>query len=233
MAENENVLKPENIAEQPVEEQPVVSEAVELPAETAVKQPTPPKGKKGGAVKEWFRKQIVALKRKPQNITLLFLAVTTIYFMLALFKISQAIYEVYSQEGVETTIGIFIFVTTLLSLLVLVSFLNSFPKRKKPNIFFIVLVFLMIGAMIACDIVYYVQMTDILSLPKLQGAVETIAKVNIGQTYIIVHVALLGVSAVVFALLPVYAKLINKINTKVELESATENMRGAIDIQED
>ncbi len=234
MAENENVLKPENIAEQPMEEQPVASEAVDLPAEAAVKQPTPPKGKSAkGDVKEWFRKKIVALKRKPQNITLLFLAVTTVYFMLALFKISQAVYEVYSQEGVETTIGICIFVTTLLSLLVLVSFLNSFPKRKKPNIFFIVLVFLMIGAMIACDIVYYVQMTDILNLPKLQGAVETIAKVNIGQTYIIVHVVLLGVSAVMFALLPVYAKLINKINTKVELESASENMHGAIDIQED
>ena len=44
---------------------------------------------------------------------------------------------------------------------------------------------------------------------------------------------LLGVSAVVFALLPVYKRLINKINTKVQLESATENMQGSIDIQED
>ena len=236
MAENENVLKPENIAEQPVEEQPVVSEAVELPAETAVKQPTPPKGKKGGAVKEWFRKKTVALKRKPQNIALVFLAITTIYFMLALYKISQAVYEVYTLEGFESTIGICIFVTTLLSLLVLVSFLNSFPKRKKPNIFFIVLVFLMIGAMIACDIVYYVQMNGALDIlvERLGNLDNAMAKAILpGQTYIIVHVALLGVSAVVFALLPVYAKLINKINTKVELESATENMRGAIDIQED
>ncbi|MDE7167441.1 MAG: hypothetical protein K2O28_01170 [Clostridia bacterium] len=229
MAENENVLKPDEVAEEPVK--------ADTPVEVNDGQPAPKqpsKGKKPSkGAKEWFRKKIVALKRKPQNIALLFLAVSTIYFMLSLFKISQAIYEVYTQEGVETSIGICIFVTTLLSLLVLVSFLNSFPKRKKPNIFFIVLVFLMIGAMIACDIVFYVQMSDILALPALQGATDTIAKVTTGQLYVIVHVALVGVSAVVFALLPAYRLLINKINTQVELESATENMHGAIDIQED
>ena len=155
------------------------------------------------------------------------------HFGLSLFKISIAINEIYTQEGVKSTIGICIFVTTLLSLLVLVSFLNSFPKRKKPNIFFIVLVFLMIGAMIVCDIMYYVQVENILALPELQDATKTIALVRPGQTYVLVHVILLGVSAVVFALLPAYRLLINKINTKVELESATENMQGFIDIQED
>ena len=228
MAENENVLKPDEVAAEPV--------AADTPVETTEGQPAPnpSKGKKPSkGVKEWFRKKIVALKRKPQNIALLFLAVSTVYFMLALFKISQAIYEVYTQEGVETSIGICIFITTLLSLLVLVSFLNSFPKRKKPNIFFIVLVGLMMGAMIACDIVFYVQMSDILALDALQGATETISKVTTGQLYVIVHVALVGVSGVLFALLPAYKILINKINTNVELESATENMHGAIDIQED
>lgn len=233
MAENENVLKPEEIVEEPVK----VEDVVDLSDEVSEGQPAPKpsKGKKASkGIKEWFRKKIVALKRKPQNIALLFLAVSTVYFMLALFKISIAIYEVYTQEGIETTIGICIFVTTLLSLLVLVSFLNSFPKRKKPNIFFIVLVFLMMAAMIVCDIMFYVQMSDILALDALQGATDTINKVTTGQTYVLVHVALVGVSAVVFALLPAYRLLINKINTKVELESATENMQeGAIDIQED
>ena len=217
MAENENVLEPEQTSEQPA--------------------PKPSKGKKGGKVKEWFRKKAVALKRRPQNIALLFLAVATIYFMLTLYRISIAVFEVYEQKGLNTTIGICVFVTTLLSLLVLVSFLNSFPKRKKPNIFFIVLVFLMIGAMIACDIVYYVQMTGIMNLEDYQQGTEEamaiLAKIQAGQRYIIGHVALLGVSAVVFALLPAYRLLINKINTKVELESATEKMHGDIDIQED
>ena len=234
MAENENVLEPEQVAEQPAKVEVVENTPVEATEVQLAPESKPSKGKSKG-VKEWFRKKIVALKRKPQNIALLFLAVTTVYFLLSLYKISQAIYEVYEQEGVETTIGICIFVTTLLSLLVLVSFLNSFPKRKKPNIFFIVLVFLMIGAMIACDIVFYVQTQDILSLPalKMATAKPTVDKVHMGQTYIIVHMVLLGLSAIIFALLPAYRILINKINTKVELESATENMRGEIDIQED
>lgn len=221
MAENENVA---------VEEIP---DAQIAEATDPTPAPKPSKGKAGAAVKEWFRKKIVALKRKPQNIALLFLAVTTVYFMLCLFKISISINAIYAQDGVESTIGICIFVTTLLSLLVLVSFLNAFPKRKKPNIFFIVLVFVMIAAMIGCDIAYYLQVENILALPALQNATNTIALVRPGQTYVIVHVVLLGVSAVMFALLPAYRILINKINTKVELESATENMQGSIDIQED
>ena len=147
MAENENVLKPEEIAEEPVTENTPV--AAEQPA------PKPSKGKKAQkGIKEWFRKKTVALKRKPQTIALVFLAISTVYFMLALFKISQAMYEVYKQEGITTVIGICIFITTLLSLLVLVCFLNSFPKRKKPNVFYIVLVGVMIAAMIACDVIF-------------------------------------------------------------------------------
>ncbi len=228
MAENENVLKPDEVAAEPVTAETPV-EVTEAPAPQK-----PSKGKKANkGAKEWFRKKVVALKRKPQNIALLFLVISTVYFMLALFKISIAVYSVYTQQGIETTIGICIFVTTLLSLLVLVSFLNSFPKRKKPNIFFIVLVFLMIAAMIVCDIMFYVQMSQILALPDLANAKDTISKVTTGQTYVIVHVVLLGVSAIVFALLPAYRLLINKINTQVELESATEKMHGDIDIQED
>ena len=235
MAENENVLKPSEIAEEPVQAEVEKDAPVEV---TEAPAPKPSKGKFSKGAKEWFRKKIVGLKRSPQNIALMFLAVTTVYFLLALFRISMAIDKVADQKGIETTIGICIFVTTLLSLLVLVSFLNAFPKRKKPNIFFIVLVFLMIGAMIACDIAYYVQMNNIMSLPDYQSTkekvLEILAKIRTGQTYIIVHVVLLGISALVFALLPLYSKLINKINTKVELESATENMKeGAIDIQED
>ncbi len=230
MAENENVLKPED-------EQPVASEqAVETAPvqETEARKPngTPSKGNSFGAkVKEWLRKKTVALKRKPQTIALLFLAVTTIYFMLILFKLSQAISYAESNQYVKAT-GICIFVVTLLSLLVLVSFLNAFPKRKKPNIFFIVLVFVMLAGMLACDIVSYLQMSN--CLRNLTSNTSSLyVAVDKALPYVIGHVVLLGISAVVFALLPVYAKLINKINTKIEVESATENMRGAIDIQED
>ena len=150
--------------------------------------------------------------------------------MLALYSISQAVDKSFN---ITTATGICVFVTTLLSLLVLVSFLNAFPKRKKPNIFFIILVFVMIGAMAACDIVYYIQMNECLAGITNPATSDIYRLVSAAQPFMLVHIVLLGVSAVVFALLPLYKKLILKIDTKVVLESAAENMHGEIDIRED
>jgi uncharacterized membrane protein len=212
MAENENVV------------------AKSAPAE-------PQKPSSGAKVKEYFRKKIVNLKRKPQNIPLLFLLATSIFYLLILFVLSKAIYVCAENKNV-TSGGICVFIVTLLSLLSLVSFLNAFPKRKKPNYIMVALVFVMIAVMVVCDILYYNQIAAYLSY-----LVETDAKTGAdattrseyisaasGQPFVIVHIILLAISAVVFALLPVIKILVNKIDTSVKLESATENMNGKIDI---
>lgn len=183
------------------------------------------------AVKEWFRKKVVALKVKPQIIPLLVLIITTICFMLFLHKFSNAIAASFNDARTKAT-GICIFISTLLSLLVLVSFLNAFPKRKKPNIFFIVLVFAMIAGMLACDSVYFVQMNNCIEFNKVASP-SLCENIEPGQPLMIAHIVLLCVSAVVFALLPVYGRLIKKINTSKKLESATETMSGGIDIEEE
>ena len=177
-------------------------------------------------LKEWCRKRVVALKVKPQTIPLLVMVITTIYFMLILFDISKAVDSSATEKTTFAT-GICTFITTLLSLLYLVSFLNAFPKRKKPNIFFIVLVGVMIAGQLACDLVYYIQMNNCINdKPALAAGIES------AQPLVIGHIVLLGLSAVVFALLPVYSKLIRKIDTSIKLESATEHMSGNIDIEE-
>lgn len=209
MAENDNVIN------------------VSAPEEQPAPQNKPLKNNGAGAkIKEWFRKQTVALKRAPQRIPLAYLLLVSVYFLLALFTISQAV-SVSAEEKTTPATGICIFIVTLLSILVLVSFLNAFPKRKKPNIFFIVLTFVMIAGMIACDVVYYIQMNNCIMTANDD------ARIIAGQPYILVHIILLGVGALLFALLPVYSKLLQKINTQVVLESATENMNGEIDILED
>lgn len=208
-----------------------MAEEKALNTENEVATPSKPK-KKGGGFKEWLRKKVVALKRAPQTIPLLVLAVTTVYYMFIIFTISMSVTAAAENEHTFAT-GLCVFITALLSLLVLVSFLNAFPKRKKANIFFIVLVFVMIGAMVACDLVYYIQMNNCMNAISNPETSNMYAAVKAGQPYVLVHVILLGVSALVFALLPAYKILINKINTKVELESATENMHGGIDIEED
>lgn len=186
----------------------------------------PSKPSVGAKIKEWFRKKIVNLKRHPQNIALLFLAIASVYYMFVMYTIGLAM-EVTAEEPQLPATGICSFISTLLSILVLVCFLNSFPKRKKPNIVFIIITFVMIFAIIGCDIGYYVPMHLYL--------IDHVNKVEAAnaQPYVLAHIILLGIAAVVFALLPVYGKLIQKINTSVKLESATENMKGNIDIQED
>ncbi len=191
-------------------------------------------------VKEWLRKKVVALKRAPHLIALVVMLAATVFFMFVLFPLSNAINT--CNKSV-TASGICQFIVTLLSLLMLVSYLNAFPKRKKPNIFFIVLVFAMIGAMIACDAVIMKETSEYLAdqYARLAEATEetkknimdSIMAIEPVRPFMITHISLLAASAGVFALLPVYKRLINKINTKVELESATENMQGDIDIQED
>lgn len=192
----------------------------------------PSKGSKFSAsLKEWCRKRIVALKVKPQTIPLIVMVITTVYFMLILFSVSKAVQFAATDSHTAAT-GICTFITTLLSLLYIVSFLNSFPKRKKPNIFFIVLVGVMIAGQLACDLVYYFQMDACIESITNKGSDMDVA-CRAAQPYIIGHIVLLALSAVVFALLPVYAKLIRKIDTSVKLESATEHMQGEIDIEED
>lgn len=195
-------------------------------------QPQLTKGQKFLAgIKEWFRKQIVGLKRKPQNVAMFFLLATSVYFMFILFNVSQAINASNADPNTPAT-GICMFVTTLLSLLVLVSFLNAFPKRKKPNLAFIILVFAMIAGMIATDLVYYVQMNNCMSGVANPAESAMYAAVSYAQPYIMAHIVLLIVSAVVFALLPVYSRLIRMIDTSVKVTSATENMKGEIDIED-
>ena len=192
---------------------------------------TPSKGGKfWAAVKEWFRKRIVGLKVRPQIIPLIIMVFTTVYFMLTLFSVSKAV-QLAAEDSHTAATGICTFITTLLSLLYLVSFLNAFPKRKKPNIFFIVLVGVMIAGQLACDLVYYLQMDACIAGITNPGS-DMDKACRAAQPYIIGHMVLLGLSAVIFALLPVYTMLIRKINTSVKLESATENMSGKIDIED-
>ncbi|MCD8372770.1 MAG: hypothetical protein LUD27_05675 [Clostridia bacterium] len=181
--------------------------------------------------KEWFRKKIVNLKRRPNNIPLVLFAITSVLYFIWLSTYSQALYP-WSENTYLKWTGLMVFINVLLSLLVLVSHIYAFPKRQKPKIMFLVLVVVMTVVMIVCDIVYYVRVEDFLAAQTKTPS--NIDYIDSSLNLTIAHIVLLGVCLVVFLLLPVYSKLINKINTKVEVESATGNISdGAIDIQED
>lgn len=230
MAENENVVVENN---QVVSEQP---------------QSTPPATEKkgfGAKVKEFFRKKVVGLKRKPQKIAFLFLAIVSIYNLLTLSTYSQAI--ITYGEKIQYA-GLMVFINTLFSVLILVAFLNTFPKLKKKdskavftmeesgiklhvNIPMLAVTVFMAAAMIVCEIAYNGIIKDSEEYKSFSAGNDALRLFNSTFTLSTVHVILLGIFLVLLFTLPLYRKLIMKIDTSVKVESATENM-GSIDIQD-
>jgi uncharacterized BrkB/YihY/UPF0761 family membrane protein len=183
----------------------------------------PTKGQKFKAgLKEWGRKKIVGLKRNTQIIPLLLLLVSSIFYLCCLNTFSQALYKVLSVE----LAGFAMFVNTLLSLLVLVIFLNAFPKRKKPRIVAIVGVFVVMAIIILCDVLFYVKLDDYVGTLSEKFLTRNPIILD-AFDLVIAHIVLVGIALVAFATLPLYKKLIMKINTRKVVES--NEMQGEID----
>lgn len=167
----------------------------------------------GAKVKEWFRKLVVKLKRKTQIIPLIVILITSVVYLVCVGTYSQV---VQSNTGIDSA-GISLFVNTLLSILILPVFLNAFPKRKKPNIYFVVGVFVVLLSLIGMDLLFYLN-----TRTYVKGFDDNFLNIRKeipkAYTQLIVHMVFVGVSIVVFALLPVYKKAINKINTRKNLD---------------
>ena len=182
-----------------------------------------------GGIKEWCRKRIVSLKRSPQRIPLIITLVSSVLWLISLFSFSRT---AYALQGIEY-LGLVMFATTLLSILILPLFLNAFPKRKKPNIAFIVLFFIFIVAMIVLDILYYSEVYTYLFVDNMQTQewIDARSYINQSLNLIIAHVVLLAISALSLAFMPLYAPLIKKINTSKEI--AGNDIHGTIDVEDD
>ncbi|MBQ0072432.1 MAG: hypothetical protein KBS81_11370, partial [Spirochaetales bacterium] len=103
--------------------------------------------KKG--IKESLRRLVVSIKRKPHNIGLIAFLLTFIYYSLNLTVISNTTAKIQGPG-----MGLCGFVTMLFSMLSLVSYLNSFPHRKKVNIPMLIVMYAMVCAGIFCDFKY-------------------------------------------------------------------------------
>lgn len=183
--------------------------------------------KKGGKLKEWWRKKLVWLKRKPQFIALLFFIIPSLIYIFGLGTLSEAILSnrTTSFSGLAW-VGHAIFVNTLFSILILVLFLNTFPKRKKPNLIFAALVLVFAVIMILMDVLFYTQLSG--ALKEVSSKVPT-AESALSLT--LVHLIFQAISIIMFITLPLYKKLILKINTKKVIES--NEITEQIDLSED
>lgn len=176
-------------------------------------------------MKEFFRKKMVGLKRKPQTIALVVLVVAFLYYSLNLTQISNTTAKVQGPG-----MGLSGFVTMLFSMLSLVCFMNAFPHRKKVNIPMLVLMFIMIGVIIYCDIYYGGRITN--AITRADNPIDPTGAnsyITNAQNMLKVHMIILIIGAGLTALLPVYAPLLKKVNTSIDV-AGNEDM-AALDLR--
>ena len=101
-------------------------------------------------MKEWFRKQLVTLKRNPNYIPLVFMLITCLIFNLKLTSYSKTT-SLINEPGM----GLCIFIITLCSFLSLITYLGAYPRRQKVKVMSIIITLVMLVASIACEVIFY------------------------------------------------------------------------------
>ena len=165
-------------------------------------------------MKESFRKLLVSLKRRPHMIPLLVFALAFLVYSLNLMNISDTTAKIQGKG-----MGLCGFATMLFSLLSLLCFLNAFPHRKKVNVPMLVLAFLMVGVLLFCDHYYRGAISNALTRAENPIQVsENTLYITKANNMLHTHVVILMAGVVLTALLPVYSRLLRKINTSVSVE---------------
>ncbi len=171
--------------------------------------------KQPSGIREWLRKRLVALKRRPHIIPLTAMAIAFLYYSLNLTQISNTTARIQGQG-----MGLAGFATMLFSILSLVCFLNAFPHRKKVNVPMLVLMLLMVGIVIYCDFYYAGCIRTAVS--RAENRIDPNAATNLfigaAAHMLDVHRVLLGIGVALVALLPAYARLLRRINTNIDVE---------------
>lgn len=181
----------------------------------------------GAWFKEKVRKFLVSLKRNPQYIPLVALTISFLVFSLNLTDISNTTAKIYGKH-----MGFSAFVSMLLSILSYVCMLSAFPKRQKPNWIMIALMYVMYIIIIIADVWYLGRINYALTRPENPIVVTSATQyIYDAYYYIQMHIVTIVITMVCVALEPVFAKLLKKINTSVDVEDNGE--LGAIDISDE
>ena len=178
-------------------------------------------------MKEFCRKRLVALKRKPHMIPLIVMVLAFIYYSFNLSQISNTTALINGPH-----MGLAEFGTMLFSTLSLVCFLNAFPHRKKVNVPMLALMVLMVCALIFFDTYYSGRITA--AITRAENPIDPTGRnifVSNARSVLSVHRILLVISLALTALLPVYKPLLKKINTNIDIEGSGD--MAAIDISQE
>ena len=209
MAENENM----------------VVENVTPPEEQNEKKVTWAKFKAG--LKERFRKFIVNLKRRPTNIAFFLLIITSLFYLIAYSSIAQYLTATKLSAIIDWS-GLCSFITFLFSILVLILFMNSFPKRKKINIPMLTLTCVFMAVMIFADAVCYSEITEYIA-DIFAGSEPSSSYYYASMNIWLAHIILTAITAVVLACTPLIKMGLMKINTRKDVDSS--EFKGQLDLE--
>ena len=168
------------------------------------------KGKRSEAV----RKLLVSLKKNPQVIPLLALTISFLVFSLNLTSISNTTAKIYGAH-----MGLCAFVSMLFSILSYVCMFSAYPKRQKPNKLLITLMLLMYVVIIFADGYYYMRIVAALTRDVSPIVIKPATRyIATAQVVMIAHIVTIVITMVCVVLEPVFAKMLKKINTSIEIE---------------
>ena len=182
------------------------------------------KQKQPKGIKEFIRKFFVALKRSPQNIALVALAAAFFIYSFNLSSIANTTAKINSPNMGQCELAAMLF-----SILAFVVFLRTFPKRQKPKMVMLVLLYIMLAGLVCVDVVYLTRIDQALTRSESPIVIDSsTAFITTAQNMVTLHIIFIAICAVLLLLLPVYGKLIKKINTSIDVEGNGE--MEAIDI---
>lgn len=171
-----------------------------------------------GQRSEFVRKMLVSLKKNPQLVPLFALTASFLVYSLNLTSISNTTAKIYGPH-----MGLCAFVAMLFSILSYVCMFSAYPKRQKPNKLMIGLMLAMYAVIIFADGYYFMRiqaaLTRATSPIKITKATSYIST---SKVVLIVHIVTIVITMACVVLEPVFAKMLKKINTSVEIEAARE-----------
>lgn len=163
--------------------------------------------KKGFA--ETKRKFIVSLKKRPHNIPLCMMVIAFVVYSFNLTKISNTTAVIN-----RPFMGLCEFVIMLFSILAFVCFLNAFPKRQKPILPMVILLYLMQACIVGADVLYLTRINEGMKVIEITAARQFIPQ---AKSMLTLHIVLVIISIALIALIPVIGKALSKIDTSIKL----------------
>ena len=181
----------------------------------------------GSTLKERVRKFLVTLKRNPHFIPLAMLIIAFVVLSVNLTKISNT-----TAVMNKSWMGLFAFVSMLLSILSMVCMLNAFPKRSKPNIPMLAIMITFFVIIMTCDFLYCLKIFNGVNDPVEPFKItEKNYFIVEAQMALYIHIGIMALTTVTSLCEPLIAKLLKKIKTSVDVED--NGTIAAIDITEE